>query len=33
MIYGTGTKPPGIQRSGKVDERVIEDIASWVLER
>ena len=34
MIYGTGTpSPQEYSAPGKVDERVIEDIASWVLER
>ncbi|HOQ75517.1 MAG TPA: alpha/beta fold hydrolase [Thermoclostridium sp.] len=34
MIYGSGTPgPQEYNTPGKVDERVIEDIASWILER
>jgi len=34
MIYGTGTPgPQEYNAPGKVDDRVIEDIASWILER
>lgn len=34
MLYGTGTPNPQEYNSpGKVDDRVIEDIASWILER